>query len=316
PYSLAEAEQTGFHKTAEVLAFQPGREFTYICADLTGAYADNDKTRAHTPPGALRSNRVRRFLRTLLFLPPDHLIVFDQVDSTNKEFEKTWIIHTVNEPKIEGNRSTVEYAELVFRSRDYPNYSWGPLKYAVRAPQDHPFFQQHPDCKWIRGLAQLYQYDGIMYVRTLLPENARLTTVGGPGKEFWVDGENYGTRGPHKPSKDAPDSLFFHPEPYDITGEAGIWRLEVRPSIPRENDRFLNVFQVGIKSQNPTPTESRLIDANDERTVLEVDLGNSRKATVILKNRVGGHVKIEQAGRTLIDEQLAEKVLPNLPVAE
>ena len=306
PYSLHQVMESEVHLTSKLLAFQPGKEFTYVCGDLTPAYTDNEKTRAHTPPGALRSQRVRKFLRTLLFLPPDHLLIFDQVDSFNKDFEKTWVMHTVHEPKIDGDRAVVEYAEPV-----YYFYSCGGLKYALSAPKDHPFFKQHPDCKWT-GRPQLYQYDGIMYVRTLLPEKARLSTVGGPGKEFWVEGENYGMRSPKKPVPGEPDTSW-HPKPYDVTGESGIWRLEVRPDAPREEDCFLHVFQMGIKSQNPTPTESKLLEVK-EGTGVEVDLGGGRKATVSFKKGVGGHIRIEGGGQAVVDQDLAETVLPNLPI--
>jgi Heparinase II C-terminal domain/Heparinase II/III-like protein len=63
---------------------------------------------------------------------------------------------------------------------------------------------------------------------TLLPEpdNARLATVGGSGKEFWVFGKNY-------PNATEP------PDP-----EVGGWRVELSPKQPAATDLFLNVMQV------------------------------------------------------------------------
>ncbi len=311
PWSAAQFEKLGVHRTSKVLAFQPGKEFTYVCGDLTPAYTDRHSGTDRT--GA-RSKRVRRFLRTLLFLPPNHLVLFDQVESFNKDFVKRWILHTVNPPKIDGATTVVEHANLIFRSWRYPNWSWDRnLKHAVRASEDHPFFREHPDCKWVKSSQpQLYQYDGVMVVHTLLPEKARLTTIGGPGKEFWVDGQNYGTPTKTKPTGQT-QANPFRPKPHEITGEAGSWRVEVRPATARENDLFLHVFQVGVKSKDPKPTAANLIEA-EGRTGVEVDLGDGRKATVAFKPGVGGHVRIERAGQVLVDQDLAEKVLPNLPI--
>jgi heparin/heparan-sulfate lyase len=63
---------------------------------------------------------------------------------------------------------------------------------------------------------------------TVLPEpgNARIATVGGPGKEFWVFGKNY-------PNATVP-----------ADPEAGGWRVEVSPKRPAAADLFLNVMQV------------------------------------------------------------------------
>jgi heparin/heparan-sulfate lyase len=68
----------------------------------------------------------------------------------------------------------------------------------------------------------------------LLPEsdNARITTVGGPGKEFWVFGTNY------------PNAT----EPID--SEAGGWRVELSPATPSASDLFLNVIQITDRAKD------------------------------------------------------------------
>jgi heparin/heparan-sulfate lyase len=71
-------------------------------------------------------------------------------------------------------------------------------------------------------------WSGKLVNTTLLPgpDNLRLEKVGGPGKEFWVDGRNYFD------TKDPPDP------------ETGTWRVELSPRRPAEADLFLNVIQV------------------------------------------------------------------------
>ena len=54
--------------------------------------------------------------------------------------------------------------------------------------------------------------------------------MGGPGKEFLVDGVNY----PATPQPNRPD----------VAGERGAWRVEVSPGAPALQDSFLNVMQM------------------------------------------------------------------------
>ena len=68
----------------------------------------------------------------------------------------------------------------------------------------------------------------------LLPEinNQNIEKIGGEGKEYWVDGKNWGT----------------------VTQEdAGRWRIELSPKQASKSDNFLNVIQVMDAKPSPTP---------------------------------------------------------------
>jgi len=67
--------------------------------------------------------------------------------------------------------------------------------------------------------------DSKLMVRTLLPANHVTTKVGGPGREFEVDGANY-------PPSSGPPS------------DAGAWRIEVSPESELATDYFLHVLYV------------------------------------------------------------------------
>ena len=73
---------------------------------------------------------------------------------------------------------------------------------------------------------------GMLFNSVLLPEqeNISLTAVGGKGKEFWVNGQNY----ENSPQKNRPDPR----------NERGEWRVELSPKMPANEDYFLNVIQV------------------------------------------------------------------------
>lgn len=114
---------------------------------------------------------------------PAALIVYDKVVASNPAFKKYWLLHSMEEPVVRGNATTVT-----------------------------------------RG--------GRLINATLLPEaeNLEIAKVGGPGKEFWVFGENF----PNQPDEGE--------DPNDYEG--GAWRIEVSPRKASATDYFLNVMQV------------------------------------------------------------------------
>lgn len=79
---------------------------------------------------------------------------------------------------------------------------------------------------------------GMLSNTVLLPakENLDMQVIGGKGKEFWVNGTNYAN---------APQA--GRPDPRNERGE---WRVEVSPSVPANEDYFLNVIQVADNNCN------------------------------------------------------------------
>ena len=67
-----------------------------------------------------------------------------------------------------------------------------------------------------------------MFCRTLLPTDARLTPVGGPGKEVWAAGKNWPIQ-----------TTGLQPENLALMGK---WRVEVTPGTARKDDVFLHVY--------------------------------------------------------------------------
>ena len=90
-------------KTGEVLssAFGPNTQtpdFSYLKGDITDAY----------------SSKVKEVKRSFVFLNlknskvPAALIVFDKVVSTNPNFKKYWLLHSIEEPQISGNQVVIK----------------------------------------------------------------------------------------------------------------------------------------------------------------------------------------------------------------
>ncbi len=136
------------YKVGEILGHEYGTDpiepnYSYLKGDISDAYSD----------------KVDNFERSFMFLNlkdeahPAAILVFDRVISSNKDFEKIWLCHGLNEPQISGSRT-------VFTD--------------TRESKDD-------------------SYNGKLTIDTLLPaaDNVDISAVGGEGKEHWVFGTNY-----------------------------------------------------------------------------------------------------------------------------
>jgi hypothetical protein len=105
--------------------------------------------------------------------------------------------------------------------------------------------QNKPDV--VGALVAATNGQGMLYQQTLLPAAAAIEVVGGPGREFWVNGRNY-----------AP---MTRPGPLD---EAGQYRVEVSPSVPALEDYFLHLLCPADRGA-PTVPLARRIEASSMR---------------------------------------------------
>lgn len=84
---------------------------------------------------------------------------------------------------------------------------------------------------------------------TLLPAQARMERIGGPGREAWVNGTNY----PFETSREL--------GPEFTTGK---WRLEVSPAEPQTRDTFLHVLFVDDAGAPPIgPADAQLVSTSE-----------------------------------------------------
>ncbi len=79
--------QYRYPENATPLAFESHREFAYAATDATPVY---------------RSEKCEQMTRQFVFLPPEHFVVFDRVVSKRADFQKSWLLHTGNEPQVAG----------------------------------------------------------------------------------------------------------------------------------------------------------------------------------------------------------------------
>jgi len=77
-------------------AFEANEHYTYVAGDTTACY---------------RPEKCRLALRQFIFVMPNHFVVCDRVTAIKPEFKKDWLLHTQNEPKVEGKIFSADEGE-------------------------------------------------------------------------------------------------------------------------------------------------------------------------------------------------------------
>ena len=138
--------------------------------------------------------------------------------------------------------------------------------------------------------------DGAMFTTTLLPKNAKRTLFGGPGKEFWTNGQSW-------PANIAPWAKYDKNK-----NPMGRWRLEITPEKQDTTVRFLHVLEpVDTDVKAPSKTELLADDKTDGVRITSRDGG----VITVKFARTGtpeGSIAIEKAGKTVFAGPLFEPV--------
>jgi heparin/heparan-sulfate lyase len=132
--------------------------------------------------------------------------------------------------------------------------------------------------------------EGRLFCRTLLPTNAVLEKIGGPGKEFWSDGRNWPL-----PAAAAGQS----PPPLPQTELMGGWRIEVAPAVTQADDCFLHWIEVGgLAKTNLTP--ARLLQETDWAGVELTHAAATWRVRFRTQGDLGAELTIVRGTNTLI----------------
>lgn len=220
--------------TATVQAFDTDARYTYVASDAAKCYGE----------------KCRRALRQFIHLQPDTFVVYDRVD-TDAPYRKEWLLHTENEPAVEGR--------------------------LLRADSRR----------------------GRLFCETFLPEDAKLEKVGGEGREFWANGKNWEI-----------DEKYLA-DAAKVCAEAGSgpylgrWRLEVTPSAPSTEDRFLNVL-TATDTGVTAPPKARYVK-EEGRDGVEIELPSGKVTVMFDRTGTGGGTIRFGDGPV---EKLREDVLP------
>ena len=198
-------------------------------------------------------------------------------------------------PCYNAQKCSLAVRQIVFVPPDYfvildrvtstrPEYRKTWLLHTAREPELHgPVFRAD-------------QGEGRLFCRTLLPEKAELSKVGGPGKQFWSDGRNWPLPADWR-TRDEEELL-------------GQWRVEVSPAEARTDDVFLHLIQVGDRATLKAMTQCEVL-REEGRVGVHFTAGDRNVRLLFLTaGDPAGHIRITGPEGVLADRDLTRKVTP------
>jgi len=215
--------------------------------------ADNDFTymRGIDAHNAYRPGKLSEWTRDFVYLRPDIFIVFDRVNSSNQNWEKSIVLHTINEPQLNGNTIRLEGSTYggIFESIDstqfYADRNTSRIFSKVLLP-----IQSQVKMRKIGGANSLNQH----MRQTWDPSDPVTYSTSTAYEWFYADQNN-----PISPdwSQNGIDQRNDHP-----VHVAGDWRIEVISKNIVNKDYFLNILWPTSNSTQ-SMIETSLIDSND-----------------------------------------------------
>ncbi|MBU4185788.1 MAG: heparinase II/III-family protein [Proteobacteria bacterium] len=224
-------------------------DFVYINSDLTNAY----NSKYYDDNG--KNGKVNLVNRQMVYLfADDALIIYDEVESTQKDYIKKWLLHCWAKPE------TVREKVLI-----------GEINNGILQSSD--------------SIATIDNGKSKLMVERLLPEDGIFRKVGGPDYRYYVEVDGDETR---------LDGINFiegaNEKPWY---DSGMWRLEIQPRTPRTHDQFLVVLKPSIGEVNwPSSLLVKTLNSNGFGAIVGKTLvifGDIKESPQILKYQVPGN---------------------------
>ena len=211
-------------------------------------YAKADATRAYQP------SKLDLFTREVVYLEPSRtLVVLDRVRAADASYRKAWLLHGTSAPLVEGPAAGTSIGNGGTSHRN-------------------------------ATLATIEDGEGRLRVHTLLPRERDVIARGGPGSEFWTPGDakggawGSGQNWPLEPAEGGPlpddpylkemwttfwggDFRALSPSNRRAVVPGG-WRLEISPSVPAKDDVFLNVLEIGDRTDATAPRRVATVEGH------------------------------------------------------
>jgi hypothetical protein len=277
--------------------FREGRIIAYETSPLFD-YAAGDATYSYPP------TRVKSITRQFVYLRPDTFVVFDRVVNAKPELETKWLLHTLYEPWFDGEK--------------VPDTSLPPTEQLVVTPDGSGTAPNpKPGGRFLHEAATSFMVDdqwpemtGRLFGQILVPDdgNRVVRTVGGPWHEFEVDGVNYG------PTEEAyaEDRSLGHRKEHDRENSIGLggWRIELSAKDGPVATNFLVVLQATDQTTESMVPVERI--ERENQIGAKVSMGTTAyKVTFATAGPTGGHIRVEQTGKVVLDRALAAEVEDN-----
>ena len=138
--------------------------------------------------------------------------------------------------------------------------------------------------------------DGMLFLKTVLPQNSKTQLIGGPGKEFMVQGVNYPL--PEMAAKQAARRGGIE------NTWLGGWRMEVTPAKPDCQTRFLTVMQASNNQTSAMVPVENISNGDFDGVRFTTAEGITVTTRFRRNGKIQGFLKLEKAGKVLLDKAL------------
>lgn len=138
--------------------------------------------------------------------------------------------------------------------------------------------------------------EGRLFSRTLLPEDAEITMVGGPGAQFQSDGRNWSLPDNHD-----------HPEANPLYGQ---WRVEVTPADAAREDHFLHLLQASDRTKREL-VDVEALERGDRRGVGFTIDGTQWEVLFDTVGSASGRIRAvdrDSDGESVLERHLTESI--------
>ncbi|MCX7590843.1 MAG: heparinase II/III-family protein, partial [Kiritimatiellae bacterium] len=221
-----------WYDMGNILAFECARncEYVYVCGDATMAYNNPRHVSFEEKDGVIIANRpkVDLFTRSLVYIPPSLLVVFDRVNALDPVWRKAWIVHSIGRPEVHGRLLRAEVpGHIEDFDSDLVTITYDPVAGLWPSPDTNAV--------------------GKVVIQVLLPLERVVTRIGGEGYQFWSNGKNW-----------EPRSDVWKADKRGRGQDAGGWRVEVSPVNPANFHNFLHVLRVS-DDRKPSVPPARLV---------------------------------------------------------
>ena len=144
---------------------------------------------------------------------------------------------------------------------------------------------------------------GRLFCRTFLPKDFKREIIGGPGKEFWIDGKNYPLG----------KTRLAEIKKRGIKPIWGNWRVELTSKKPTFKVNYLNLIQVGMADKLKKMVSSEFIH-DGKRQGVKFNYGGL-EYTVLFDtvNIPGGSIKVVKNDKVIFASKLTKKIQKQTP---
>jgi hypothetical protein len=309
----ADGIETTDRRTGLLTAFETNAGYSYATVDLSAAYP---------------SSTVKSMERRLLFMHGGAILVLDRLTAMKLRSLKTWHLQLPVRPELVASIRSGRSSQGEGAGRDMRPYDLSQVRQIHGVDHHAGIWEADRDMDWLL----VTHGEGRLFVKTLMPSDARRRVVGGPmhsrrifggplAEMLYCGGDLLGYENRLWPASipRAPNASYSLGSPTSLGPNFGVgqtWgRLDVFPPEDVDCMDFLHLL-IPTDAKTAWPPAMRF-EVKEEVAMIDLRLGKQDSHIELkLGAEPGGRVVIQDSliKKVIFDKALATTVEPNLPI--